>query len=69
MTKEMEFFVFLIEQYAKYKGTTADVVMKEWDDHNITDNIYNSYEMYHSESLENAYKDIDSLLTTGKHVW
>lgn len=69
MTKEMEFFVFLIEQYAKYKGTSADVIMKEWDNHGITDKIYNNYEIYHSESLTNAYKDIDSLLETGKYAW
>lgn len=67
MTDEMEFFIFLIEQYAKNKGTTADKVLREWDKHGITDEIYNGYFIYHQEALQNAYNDIDSLLATGKH--
>lgn len=69
MTKEMEFFVFLIEQYARYKATTADVILKKWDDNGITNEIYDNYEMYHQESLDNAFRDIDSLLSSGKHAW
>ena len=69
MTKEMEFFVFLIEQYASNKGITADVVMKTWDEHGITQEIYDNYEMNHQERLENAFDDIDCLMETGKHAW
>ena len=29
MTKEMEFFIFLMEQYASYKNTTADKVLRQ----------------------------------------
>ena len=36
---------------------------------NISDFIFNMYEMYHSESIENAFKDIDSLIMTGKPAW
>ncbi len=39
------------------------------DKRNITDEIYDNYEMYHQEAIENAYEDIDCLLATGKHAW
>ena len=61
MPKEMEFFIFLIEQYADHKNTSADKVMKSWDQAGITDQIYGMYEQYHSEAIENAFDDIDRL--------
>lgn len=61
MSKEMEFFSFLLEQYAHHKNTTADKVLKKWDELNLTDFIFNMYERYHSEALENAFADIDAL--------
>lgn len=36
-------------------------------DHAVTDMI-KGYWGYHTERIENAYEDIDSLLATGKHV-
>ncbi|MDE7284780.1 MAG: DUF3791 domain-containing protein [Lachnospiraceae bacterium] len=62
MGKEMEFFIFLIENYAEYKNTTADKVLKLWDDLELTDFIYDMYERYHIERLENAFEDIDRLV-------
>ena len=62
MSKEMEFFIFLMEQYAHYKNTTADKILHKLDELNLTDYIFNMYEMYHSEALENAYADIDKLI-------
>ncbi len=62
MSKEMEFFTFLMEQYAHYKNTTADKVLRQLDELNLTDYVFNMYEMYHAEALENAYKDIDKLI-------
>ena len=32
MTKEMEFFLFLIERYAKAKGRMTGDVLREWDE-------------------------------------
>lgn len=64
MTKEMEFFTFLMEQYAQYKNTTADKILRQLDELNLTDYIFNMYEMYHIEALENAYADIDKLIET-----
>ena len=62
MTKEMEFFTFLMEQYAHYKNTTADKILRQLDELNLTDYVFNMYEMYHIEALENAYADIDKLI-------
>ncbi len=69
MTKEMEFFIYLLENYASYKGTSADLVLREWDEKNLTDFVYDMYQIYHTEAIENAYMDIDSLLSTGKPAW
>lgn len=69
MDKEFRFFTYLLESYAAYKGETADSILKQLDEKNLTDFVYKMYEIYHSESIENAYKDIDSLLETGKTAW
>lgn len=62
MTKEMEFFIFLLEHYAEFKNITADRVLKQWDELELTDYIYEMYEIYHSERLENAFQDIENLM-------
>ena len=62
MTKEMEFFIFLMEQYACYKNTTADKVLHQLDEFNLTDYVFGMYEMYHSEAIENAFANIDKLI-------
>lgn len=62
MSKEMEFFIFLLESYAGYKNTTADKILRQWDKLQLTDFIYDMYEMYHAEAIENAFADIDRLI-------
>ncbi len=69
MPEEMDFFIYLLENYAEYKSQTASFVLNEWDSHNITKEIYDNYWIYHTEAIENAYEDIDSLLETGKHIY
>ena len=64
MAKEMEFFSFLMEQYAAYKGTTANKILEQLEEKNLTDFVYNMYERYHTEALENTFDDIDRLLET-----
>lgn len=59
LDKEMAFFIYLLENYAAYKNSSADKILKEWDNAGITDFIYNMYERYHSEELQNAFDDID----------
>ncbi len=69
MTKEMQFFLYLIERYANINNRVTGDVLKEWDSHNITKEIMDNYEMYHQERIENAFEDINSLLKVGKHAW
>jgi hypothetical protein len=45
----MEFFIFLLEQYAAYKNITADKILKQWDESGLTDFVYDMYERYHIE--------------------
>lgn len=63
MTKEMEFFIYLIEHYANFKGMNANDVVKKLDQLNLIQVIYDRYEFYHIESLDNAYNDIDKLIS------
>lgn len=44
------------------KKTTAPKVLKQWDSLNLTDFIYDLYEIYHSERLQNAFDDIDQMI-------
>ena len=69
MTKEFKFFVYLLESYAAHKGTTTDKVLKTLDDRNLTQFVYDMYEMYHVEAIENAFLDIDSLIETGRPAY
>lgn len=62
LDKEMIFFIYLLENYAAYKNTSADEVLKQWDVSGLTDFFYNMYERYHSEDLQNAFDDIDKKL-------
>ncbi len=64
MSREMAFFMYLTERYAEYKNTTAGNILRQWDDAGITDRVFNLYELYHTEAIENAFTDIDSLLQT-----
>ena len=69
LSPEMDFFIFLLEQYAAYKHTTGDKVFKEWSERNLVQWIYDNYWGYHTEALENAFQDIDSMMATGKPAW
>ena len=69
MRNEFLFFCYLLESYAAYKNMTAAEVLKILDEKGKTDFVYDMYEMYHTESINNAYTDIDSLIATGKPAW
>jgi hypothetical protein len=66
MTEEMKFFIYLLEYYAAYKDKKTGDVLNEWEEHDITQKIYDSYWTYHTERIENAYMDIDKLVSIGK---
>ncbi len=65
MSKEFTFFVYLVESYARYKNTDASSILESFKERELTQLIYDMYEIYHTEDLRNAFSDIDSLLKTG----
>ena len=69
MSKEFRFFAYLLESYAHHKGMKASEVLRILDEKELTDFVYGMYELYHVESIENAYMDLDSLIATGKPAW
>ena len=44
LNKELRFFFYFLESYANYKGTSAGKVLKQRDEKNLTDFVYNMYE-------------------------
>ncbi|MCR5166607.1 MAG: DUF3791 domain-containing protein [Oscillospiraceae bacterium] len=68
LSEEMDFFIFLLDNYAVHTNRHAGDILQEWDDKGITQEIYDMYFQYHQERLENAYEDIESLMATGKHI-
>ena len=60
LTKEMMFFVYLLEKYAEYKGVNTAIILKSFDETNLTSYIKEMYPMYHTERIENAFLDIDT---------
>lgn len=69
LSKEFRFFTFLLESYAREKNTSASEILRILDEKNITDFVFNMYEIYHVEAIENAYMDLDSLIEKGKTAW
>jgi hypothetical protein len=69
MSDEVDVFVYLMESHADHKGRCAGDVLREWDEHGITQTIFDCYWGYHTEAIENAYEDIDCLTSTGQHAW
>ena len=69
MSKEFRFFAYLLESYAAHKNLTASEVLRLLDEKNLTDFVYEMYELYHVEAIENAFMDLDSLIATGKPAW
>ena len=61
MAREMQFFMQLINKYAEYKNSTAGDILTIWDDLDISSLIYENYETYRNESLENVFADIDRI--------
>lgn len=66
MNKEFDFFVYLIESYSNYKNISTSSVLDILKKNNLTQFIYNMYEVYHVEDLHNAFLDIDTLINNEK---
>lgn len=59
MSREFNFFIYLLERYAARNGETADVTYDRLASHGLVDYAMNMYELYHVESLDNAFADLD----------
>lgn len=68
LSKEMKFFIYLLERYAESRDTTADAVLKQWDELGVAELIFDMYDLYHVEKLENAFTDIDDLVAEKRNV-
>ncbi len=69
LPKEFSIFAYLIESYAQARGISAAEALAGLDRQGMTQFAYDMYEMYHTESIENAFMDLDSLIATGKPAW
>lgn len=69
VSEKLHFFLLLIEYYAHYKEKPTGIVIKEWDTHGRTQEIYAGYWGYRKERIENVLSDIYWLLVTGNHAW
>ncbi len=69
MDKKLVFFAYLLESYAQHRNTTAGAVLSSLDAKGLTEFVYDMYDMYHAEAIENAFADLDSLISTGKPAW
>ena len=51
-----------------FRNQTGDI-FQEWERHHLVKKIYDNYWGYHTERIENAFADIDSLLKNDKPAW
>lgn len=68
LSKEMKFFIYLLERYAESRDTTADAVLEQWDELGVAELIFDMYDLYHVEKMENAFTDIDDLVAEKRNV-
>lgn len=69
LPKEFVFFTYLLESYAQSRHMSAAAVLSALDARGRTEFVYDMYEMYHSEDIDNAFRGIDSLIATGEPAW
>ena len=69
MTDELKFFILLLAKYAYDKNIPPADVLRELEEKNLVSEVYDSYPVYHTERIENAYEDMEHLMKTGKHLW
>ena len=63
MSKEFQFFIYLLERYAAHLGVSADIAYRRLLQKNLVDYAVNMYELYHVEAIENAFADLDRKLS------
>jgi hypothetical protein len=63
MSREFQFFIYLLERYATHLSVTADVAYRRLSEKNLVDYAIDMYELYHVEAIENAFADLDEKLS------
>ena len=66
---KFDYFVFLLEAYAGSKNQSAKDVLNELDRLGLTEFIMDMYDRYHTESIDNAFEDIDRLIEERKSIY
>ncbi len=66
---KFDYFVFLLEAYAGSKNQSAKDVLNELDSLGLTEFIMDMYDRYHTESIDNAFEDIDRLIEERKSIY
>jgi hypothetical protein len=71
LSKEMQFFVFILNNYAVQKGISSKIAYDNFKKAGILQYINEMYFMYHQEAPNNAFRDIDAILESGRsiHGW
>ena len=62
MGKEFRFFIYLLERFAEHRGESAAETYSRLDSAGLLDYAEGMYELYHVESLDNAFADLDHRL-------
>ncbi|MDR1265330.1 MAG: DUF3791 domain-containing protein [Propionibacteriaceae bacterium] len=65
MSRELDYFIFLIERYGQARGQTGAEVLARLDAAGLTQFVIDMYDLYHVERTENAFADLDDLLANG----
>jgi len=62
MGREFRFFIYLLERLAEHRGESAAETYSRLSKAGLLDYAENMYELYHVESLDNAFADLDHRL-------
>ena len=62
LTKETEYFILLIENYAAYHQKSGKEIFNFLFEHDLISYVYKMYELYHIEDIHNAFNDLDERL-------
>ena len=66
MGKEFRFFIYLLERFAEHRGESAADTFSLLESAGLLDYAEGMYELYHVESLDNAFADLDRRLAIAK---
>ena len=63
LSDEARFFIYLLEKYSEHSGIPLPDLQLKLDESGLTEHIRAMYPMYHTERIENAFRDIDARLS------